>query len=112
MGTIVNIVLPVLFYNRAFNGSLKNRKLKKKYGSLPEEERERLLADDKEKDDTDNDDGEEAGDTKWGIRCFNWFVLVIGVCIGIFGLVYVIVELKDGDAKGDEAWNNPNFNFI
>jgi amino acid permease len=30
LGTIVNIVIPVLFYNRAYNHSEKNRKLKKK----------------------------------------------------------------------------------
>jgi uncharacterized membrane protein YqaE (UPF0057 family) len=29
LGTIVNILLPVLFYNRAFNYSYKNRSLEK-----------------------------------------------------------------------------------
>jgi len=30
LGTIVNIILPVLFYNRAYSGSSKNRKLEMK----------------------------------------------------------------------------------
>ena len=39
LGTIVNIILPVLFYNRAYNGSQKNLKLEKPNGSDPEEKK-------------------------------------------------------------------------
>jgi hypothetical protein len=34
LGTIVNILVPVLFYNRAFNYSYKNRSLEKHPSSL------------------------------------------------------------------------------
>jgi uncharacterized membrane protein YqaE (UPF0057 family) len=34
LGTIVNILLPVLFYNRAFNFSYKNRSLEKNPSDL------------------------------------------------------------------------------
>ena len=34
LGTIVNILLPVLFYNRAFNYSYKNRSLEKNPSTL------------------------------------------------------------------------------
>jgi hypothetical protein len=43
LGTIVNIILPVLFYNRAYNGSKKNLKLEKPNGS---EEKKPLLNED------------------------------------------------------------------
>ena len=38
LGTIVNVILPVMFYNRAYNGSEKNLKMQKRDGSNPEEE--------------------------------------------------------------------------
>ena len=38
LGTIVNILLPVLFYNRAYNGSKKNRSLEKKEESMMADE--------------------------------------------------------------------------
>jgi hypothetical protein len=31
-----------------------------------------------------------------GVKVCNWIVLVFGIAIGIVGLVYVILELKDG----------------
>ena len=40
LGTIVNIILPVMFYNRAYNGSQKNLRLEKPNGS---EEKKGLL---------------------------------------------------------------------
>ena len=42
LGTIVNIILPVLFYNRAYNWSDKNYKLQKK-GSEEDPEKEKLM---------------------------------------------------------------------
>jgi len=42
LGTIVNVIIPVLFYNRAYTNSDKNRKLLKKDGEeapLMEEEK-------------------------------------------------------------------------
>lgn len=60
-GTLVNIVIPVLFYNRAYNGSEKNKKLEK----------------------TDHpEDGR-----RW-IKACNWVFLVVGTFVGIWGLVY------------------------
>jgi len=40
LGTLVNIILPVMFYNRAYNGSDKNLKLERPNGS---EEKKPLL---------------------------------------------------------------------
>lgn len=36
LGTIVNIVLPVMFYNRAYNNSSKNLRLERPNGSDPD----------------------------------------------------------------------------
>lgn len=48
LGTLVNIVLPVVFYNRAYTHSPKNRKLIKKGGeetkAMGEEDAEPLMA--------------------------------------------------------------------
>ena len=44
LGTIVNIYLPVLFYNRAYNYSEKNQKLEKASGKKEEDpEKEKLM---------------------------------------------------------------------
>ena len=43
------------------------------------------------------------GDMRIGIKIGNWIVLVFGTIIGIVGLTYCIIEIKDGEAKADEA---------
>ena len=46
---------------------------------------------------------EEPSDSRSLIKIGNWVVLFFGIAIGIVGLIYVIVELKEGDAKEDSA---------
>lgn len=44
---------------------------------------------------------EDFDDPRLGTKICNWIVLVFGVTIGIVGLVYVILEVKDGAAEDD-----------
>lgn len=109
LGTIVNVVLPVIFYNRAYNGSERNRRMEKPNGS---QEKQGLLNENGEAN--EEGEGRDAGaendndalnreDERYGIRCCNWVVLIIGVFVGICGLAYVIYELVEGGAKADEV---------
>ena len=63
--------------------------------------------DDKEMEEKDmeaKDKPEESqGDPRLGVKVGNWIVLILGVAIGIVGLTYCIIEIKDGEAKADEA---------
>jgi len=52
-------------------------------------------------DEAKNDDDD--GDPRLFIRIISWIVLVVGLVIGIWGLVYVIMEMTSGDAKEDSA---------
>ena len=92
LGTIVNIVVPVLFYNRAYNYKEKNKELE-----TPEER--------KDQDDSleSKEEDKDEGDPRMCTKITSWIVLVLGVIIGIIGLVYVIRELAEGSAKEDEA---------
>ena len=86
----MNIVLPVLFYNRAYAHTAKNRRLlKKKDGG--EDEEKQLLDEKKGKKGKENEAGEEEKDPRFAIKCWNWVVLSCGVTIGIVGLAYVIM---------------------
>lgn len=115
LGTIVNILLPVLFYNRAYNNSEKNRALQKK-----EEEKAMMMDEDNMNMDRDMDDdqqnmneggdndmsqlvNDDGSDPRLCIKITSWIVLFFGVIIGIWGLVYVIMELSSGDAKEDSS---------
>jgi len=111
LGTIVNIILPVLFYNRAYNGSEKNLKLEGPNGSA---DKKPLLnengdaADEGENREAgageENEGGdEELEDKRWGIRCCNVVIVILGVFVGVCGLAYVIYELASGEAKADEV---------
>ena len=91
LGTIVNIVLPVLFYNRAYTASEKNKNLQKKKGEGNEDEEKQLLDKKKDKKGKANKEEEEDKDPRFAIKCCNWFVLACGVIIGIVGLAYVIM---------------------
>ena len=112
LGTLVNVLLPVLFYNRAFNNSGKNRALRKKEEGMggagaPEEAQgendgannEGGGAEGKEKEEEATDDS----DPRMCIKVTSWIVLFFGVVVGIWGLVYVIVELTSGSAEEDKA---------
>jgi hypothetical protein len=88
LGTIINIWLPVLFYNRAYNPSFKNRLLE---GS-PEEMAKAKAAEEA---------GEDQEDPRKCIKIWSWIVFTIGTIIGVWGLVYVIMEALE--AKEDEV---------
>ena len=49
------------------------------------------------------EENEEKEDPRRCIKITSWIVLFFGVIIGIWGLVYVIMELTSGDAKEDSA---------
>jgi hypothetical protein len=106
LGTIVNILLPVLFYNRAFNNDKKNLKLERPHNSNDmEEDQQKLLEGDANKEAADpapEDEEEDIEDNRAYIKVCNWIVLFIGTVIGIVGLTYVVIELING-AKEDEA---------
>ena len=129
LGTIVNIVISVLLYNRAYNHSEKNRKLKKKEenmmmnndgmmdmmaagdaddaqpmmeGGMEDAKPPEMMMDDMNQDDKQADE-EDDGDPRLFIKILSWVILVIGIVIGIWGLVYVVMEMTSGDAKEDSA---------
>ena len=90
LGTIINVVIPILFYNRAYNSKTKNLKLIK----ANIEEREKRIA-----------EGADPGtidlkDPRTTIKIISWFVLALGSFIGIYGFAYVIMEFSN--QKSDE----------
>ena len=106
LGTVVNIVLPVLFYNRAYNWTDKNKKQQKlKGGDNGDDESEKLMENEGMDGEgkADKSESPATGDPRLGVKIGNWIVLILGVAIGIVGLTYCIIEIKDGEAKADEA---------
>lgn len=91
LGTIINIWLPVIFYNRAYNGKTKNLELIK----ANQEERANLIAEGADPDTLDLEDPR-----RW-TKVASWFIFVLGTFIGIYGFIYVMIELQD--AKPDEV---------
>jgi amino acid permease len=114
LGTIVNILLPVLFYNRAYNGSAKNRALEKPAedmmaadmmnngGGDMDEMQESMMAEGGGEDMGQAEEKDD-NDPRACIKITSWIVLFFGLVVGIWGLVYVIMELSSGDAKEDSA---------
>jgi amino acid permease len=103
LGTIVNIYLPVIFYNRAYNYTEKNQKLERSGGKKGDDpEKEKLMGEDAAAEEEKEPELNQ-GDMRIGIKIGNWIVLVFGTIIGIVGLTYCIIEIKDGEAKADEA---------
>merc|ERR1719263_1381206 len=79
LGTIVNILLPVLFYNRAYNTSEKNQNLEQ-----PNDEEENMEQEKPEKK------------SRTGIKVCSYIVLTLGIIIGIVGLTYACMEMFSG----------------
>ena len=96
LGTIVNIVLPVLFYNRAYGFSAKNRMLE---GSAEKKEGDSIAQQSQNGEEMES----EASDPRFCIKLFSWVVLVFGSAIGIFGLVHAGIEIASGKAEHDSA---------
>lgn len=81
-GTLVTIVVPVLFYYRAFNQSDKNVAL--------------------EMEANQRENGENPPHkSRRGLLIANWFLLVVCCALGIYGIVHVILTF--GDAKEDKV---------
>ena len=93
LGTITNIYIPVIFYNRAYTFSEKNQKLEK---AKKDGDEEPLMGDEPEQE-------APPSDKRFGIKVGNIIVVILGTIFGIWGLVYIILEMKDGKAKADEA---------
>lgn len=90
-GTIVNIYIPVLFYNRAYTFTEKNQKLERPH---QEEEQETLIKK------VPNETVGDSKDPRLCIKVFSWIALGFGTVIAIWGLVYVIMHFNDSK---DEA---------
>lgn len=80
MGTLMTIVVPVLFYNRAYSGEKKHLDLQRSSPSKKEEEdlEEGL------------DDDSEPADTRKIIRRVNLLVLVFGCSLGAVGFINAV----------------------
>ena len=78
LGTIVNIWLPVLFYNRAYTFSDKNKAL-------------------------EGEGVKEESDPRFWTKCFSYVVLTLGTILGLVGLAYAIYEIATGSAKKESA---------
>ena len=76
-GTLIAVVVPIMFYNKAYSGSFK--------GEIEEGE---------EGEDQENEEDKAAGvDSRKWLKRLNWVVLFVGVVIGVQGLVATIAEL-------------------
>lgn len=95
LGTIVNILLPVLFYNKAYQNTPRNRRLETgRKKDLPEDEQPLMEG--------AADPADDDSDPRLCVKITSWIVLALGIIIAIIGLVYIVMELKDG-AKSDSA---------
>lgn len=90
LGTIINLLLPILFYNRAYSGEQKHlnkdTKAERRPVYLPPSE-----GDDEEdglmEENPGATDSMVTEDKRHRIRMFNWVLFTLGVMMGIFGLV-------------------------
>jgi hypothetical protein len=72
LGTIVNVYFPVFFYLRAFNESEKNKNFEIK-GLKEGEPKSRAC-----------------------VKFFAYVIVVVGTIIGIWGIVYCVIEISNG----------------
>lgn len=81
LGTLMNVWLPVIFYNRAYNNSDKNSN---------------------QEGDNKQMEGEDTRpDPRKCIKIWSWIVFAIGTVIGVWGIVYCVFEVLE--AKEDEV---------
>jgi len=96
LGTAMTIVMPVVFYNRAFSSNAKHLSLDKNSRRMMESEPEFEGLISREKDqDREPESGENMGliDNRRGLKVMNMVVLVVGVTIGFIGLIDALREL-------------------
>jgi amino acid permease len=82
LGTITNIYVPVIFYNRAYTFTSKNQKLEK---AKKDDDMEPMMM--KEEGQEDPEPEAEASDRRFGIKIGNIIVVIAGTIFGIWGLV-------------------------
>lgn len=94
LGTIINIVIPILFYNRAYSGEQKhlNLDMRAETRYLPpsegDDEHDGLIGNDSTADPKLAVDE----DKRINLRMFNWVLLTIGILMGGLGLYQAINE--------------------
>ena len=76
LGTIVTIIIPVMFYNRAYSNEDKHLGLDKNVSA-------------------------DLKDNRKIIKVLNAIVLVVGITIGTFGFVKAVQEVMKGEARAD-----------
>lgn len=87
-GTTLNIILPVLFYNRAYTFTPKNKALE---GADKDES---INIDEKPQDGEGVE--EQSSDPRCCVKTLSWIAFTVGIIFGIFGLVFVIMDLTSG----------------
>jgi hypothetical protein len=91
LGTIINVWIPVFFYNRAYNTSEKNKRLKK----MSAERRNALLASgDTILSDPLDPTSEPVDGRRW-IKIVSWVMFAVGTFVGVWSFVYVIVVFSE-----------------
>ena len=81
IATFVSVIIPVTFYNRAYNDDQKN-----------------LERDSGDKQRSEDDVGDsDSNDNRKSIRVCNYIVLIIGCSVGIYGFVEAIIMVSYGD---------------
>lgn len=84
IGTMCNVWVPVLFYNRAYNTSYKNRSLESPLKPLLHQSEDAKIS-----------------DNRAVIKYMSWFVFVLGTLSGMIGVYYVAIRLQT--AKEDSV---------
>jgi hypothetical protein len=97
-GTIVNILLPTLFYNRAYTNTSKNRALNRP--SKDDDEKEELIS--KKSKKSKKKEKDDDSDPRLLVKICSYIVLVVGIIIAIIGFAYVCYKLSTG-AESDHA---------
>ena len=46
---------------------------------------------------------EISSDKRLGIKIGNYIVVITGTIVGLYGLIFIIVEMSNGKSKKDEA---------
>ena len=96
LGTIINVWIPVFFYNRAYNNTEKNKALAKMEATKREaliKQKAIILSD-------PNDPNSEPIDGRRWIKVISWIMFVVGTIVGIYSFIYVIVVFSE--QKEDE----------
>ena len=81
--TTLNIFIPVLFYNKAYQNTPRNRKLQNNKKEIPDDEQPLMEIDGSQNDENDCD-------PRLCTKIIAWIVLTLSTIIAIIGLIYII----------------------